>query len=250
MKQGKTKKLYDAIRNQDRSHAGAKAHLDYIRETLLRETNEKIEKAVIPREILPNLVIETGLIDQCRHAARITSKKFQQPTEVSGFCSGEIDENTWYIQDFHTYGFQTCSKTRTQATGFGRILSEFELAKKYILTAHSHNIMDCFHSDEDIQTLTQNILDSKHYKKVHIGDREILIPYACNIVFNEKIQIPGEEPFIQGGIALPQYTLEGMIQKVIFFNYNGTDKLEYKKSKSKRKEYSRIRKEIKQRVHQ
>lgn len=208
----KTRELFTAINQQNRNHYGAKRHLDYIRESLLEETNKKIEAKVLAEypKHLPKIVIGSTLLQQFRIAAQKTSQKKNKPTEVSGFCSGRIKNKNWYLGQFNAYAIQQCSSVRTSASGFGRILSDNKRKDKNLVTAHSHNIMSCFHSGTDTNTLKQNVRDSQYFCTID----KIVCPFAYNIVFNEFTSIE-KKPFIEGGICIPEYTPNGIQHKKV-----------------------------------
>lgn len=256
----KTKQLFSAINARDTNHAGAARHLAYIRQRMLAQTNAAVHKALYQEidRCLPSISISRGLIHQFRHAARATSRQFGQPMELSGTCSGTIDNDTWYPEKFHVYHDQVCNKVRTHATPFGKTQTDVELkAQKLrnIITAHSHNIMDCFHSDTDDRTLERNVRDSPQSIVVTHNGNVIHCPYACNIVFNEFVggftgDAPANEPYVCAGVIMPEFTPHGRVnRKIIEFKYNGTPKLHYRKTgRISRRDYERIQREVAERV--
>jgi hypothetical protein len=214
----KTRALFLAINEKNDTHAGAAKHLNYIDQWMKRQKNEAIEtKAKEYLYTLKPIKITKKALQTMDFVAKAVSRYLRTPTELSGICAGE-DEEEIIIDDFFPYLEQICNSVETKATGFGKLVTNRKIKKKgrkAICSAHSHNIMSCFHSKTDDGLLKQNIKDSPRLAQIEYCfagvKRVATIPYSYNVVFNERIRKNPKEIYVKCGIEIPTTTGEKKI---------------------------------------
>jgi hypothetical protein len=198
-----------AIRDKDASVAVVRGVYEDIDRYSHATFSKKVWSAA--QSALPKVYVASTFLEECTFAANTTCDYFRQPLEVSGVVMGKRSSNRILLKHFHTYMDQTCTAVRTSVSGIGSMRTHRHAKKfgdAYCCDAHSHHKMNVFHSGTDYDLLRRHTTNASKVLKVDVAGVMVEIPYAVNVVFNNKTS-KVHMPHILGCMHIPQYDAHG-----------------------------------------
>lgn len=204
-----TNELYTEINSGKWESNRAKTYKEQIRKSLIYAQNKQTQKQI--NEKIPGLRYTSGLVEKLKYTAKEVSTKFSKPTEIIGVLSGKKIRNNMYLTDYHIFKNQICNDVKSKAEIEGTVQMYKYLKKQKINffdIAHSHNVMEVFHSPDDDNMLKNETRTSNKDLIIDVCGKIISTPYSVSTVFNEKGEL-----FVKGGILVPVLTETGIVKK-------------------------------------
>ncbi|MFT4325926.1 MAG: hypothetical protein ACMXYK_00285 [Candidatus Woesearchaeota archaeon] len=240
---GPSKEYIDAIKRKDIRFPGVKEYLEKVQALMNRAYSMHAEEEAEKR--IKDVALTKGLERQFYLSANEVSKNIGKPCELAGIVSGKTTDSELLLDEFHVYQDQQCNGTGYFVPRMGTRKTHDEVSEKrgrpHLAYAHSHDVMGVFHSPIDDLFVMDALKRSPDSESFEIGPYTISAQYVYNIVFNQK----GATPHVEVGILFPRLTDDGWI-------YDKTKSIAIVpriiNKRSKNKAYTRLQKEIKERV--
>lgn len=189
----------------------AKRYKTEIRKLLKKYYNGKIQTQV--RKQIPKMKFTSKAVKQMTFAANEVSHRFKKPTELIGVLGGRMAGKSEFITSFHVFQNQVCNSINTKVDAIGRVDTYRDLKQKkikYLDIAHSHNVMDVFHSNLDDVLLNTETICSDNGFNIDLKFRNFFISYSNSTVFNQKGEL-----FVKTGMLIPVLTETGFVQRYV-----------------------------------